>query len=272
MKRRIGPTRLLAALLVPVAILAAACSSSSNKTATTADDRRVHAVPTGGTLTIGAEQEPDCMDWTDQCAGASWGYWDANVPTMPRAFDAVKQTDGSYKYVPNVLLDGAPTVVTSPAAQDHLQDQPEGGLERRPAHHLDRLQVHLGPHRQRARTSTTPRATATSRRWTTATRHTAVVTFSKPYAVWQGLFGGGYGILPSHILQGKDQDALMKDGYTWSGGPYMMTSWAKGTSITLVPNPKWYGSDKSHLDKVVFQLVAATPPPSSRRSSRARSR
>ena len=94
--------------------------------------------------------------------------------------------------------------------------------------------------------------------WTTAIRQTAVVTFSKPYAVWQGLFGGGYGILPSHILQGKDQDALMKDGYTWSGGPYMMTSWDKGSSITLVPNPKWYGSDKSHVDKIVFQLVSDT--------------
>ena len=40
------------------------------------------------------------MDWTDQCAGSSWGYWDANVPTMPRAFDAIKQSDGSYKYEP----------------------------------------------------------------------------------------------------------------------------------------------------------------------------
>ena len=54
------------------------------------------------------------MDWTDQCAGSSWGYWTANVTTMPRAFDALPQSDGSYAYVPNVLLAGAPTLVTSP--------------------------------------------------------------------------------------------------------------------------------------------------------------
>ena len=54
------------------------------------------------------------MDWTDQCAGSSWGYWMANVTTMPRAFDPVKQSDGSYKYEPNVLLAAAPTLSTSP--------------------------------------------------------------------------------------------------------------------------------------------------------------
>ena len=38
----------------------------------------------------------------------------------------------------------------------------------------------------------------------------------------------------------------------------MIQSWQKGSAITLVPNPKWYGATKSHLDKVVFQLVTDT--------------
>jgi len=55
-----------------------------------------------------------------------------------------------------------------------------------------------------------------------------VVTFKEPYASWKGLFGGGlYGIFPSHILQGKDRDAAMKDGYDWSGGPWL-AKWTKG--------------------------------------------
>ena len=33
---------------------------------------------------------------------------------------------------------------------------------------------------------------------------TAVVTFAEPYSGWKQLFGGQYGILPSHILEGKD--------------------------------------------------------------------
>ena len=43
--------------------------------------------------------------------------------------------------------------------------------------------------------------------------HTAVVTFSQTYADWKSLFGSNYGVLPSHLLQGKDRDAVMKDGY-----------------------------------------------------------
>ena len=42
---------------------------------------------------LGAEQEPDCVDWIASCAGASWGYWTMSVNTMPRAFDVVKDGD-----------------------------------------------------------------------------------------------------------------------------------------------------------------------------------
>ncbi len=197
------------------------------------------------------------MDWTDQCAGASWGYWDANVPTMPRAFDAIKQSDGSYKYEPNVLLDGAPKVVTSPNLVITYKINPKAvWSDGQPITSTDFK--YTWDHIVNGQNIYDPTGYSDIASVDDSDPHTAVVTFSKPYAVWQGLFGGGYGILPSHILQGKDQDALMKDGYTWSGGPYMMTSWDKGSSITLVPNPKWYGSDKSHVDKIVFQLVSDT--------------
>ncbi len=50
-------------------------------------------VPQGGTLTIGAEQEPDCTDWINTCGGSSWGYWTMGVTTLPRSFDT--KPDGS---------------------------------------------------------------------------------------------------------------------------------------------------------------------------------
>ena len=258
MKRRFGPTRLLAALLVPVALLAAACSSSGNKTATTATTGSV-SVPQGGTLTIGAEQEPDCMDWTDQCAGSSWGYWMANVTTMPRAFDAVPNPDGSYKYVPNVLLTGEPDVVTSPQLKVTYHINPKAvWSDGTPITSADFQ--YTWDHIVHGQNIYDPTGYNDIGSVDDSDTSTAVVTFSKPYAGWKGLFGGGYGIFPSHLLKGKNQDAIMKDGYTFSGGPYMMPAggWAKGQSITLVPNPKWYGATKSHLDKVVFQIVTDT--------------
>ena len=83
-----------------------------------------------------------------------------------------------------------------------------------------------------------------------------VVTFSKPFADWKSLFGGTYGLFPSHLLEGKDRDKETADGYTWSGGPWMMTpgGWQKGTQLTLVPNPGYWGT-KPKLDKLVVKFI-----------------
>ncbi len=86
-----------------------------------------------------------------------------------------------------------------------------------------------------------------------------MVTFKSgsTYGDWKGLFTGNYGIFPSHLLQGKDRDAEMKDGYKFSGGPWMLDSWTKTDNITLVPNPKYWGTQPS-LDKVIFKIQADT--------------
>ena len=87
--------------------------------------------------------------------------------------------------------------------------------------------------------------------------HTAVVTFKTPYPDWKVLFGGNYGVLPSHLLAGKDRDALMKDGYTWSGGPWMLDHWTKGSEVKLVPNPTYWGK-KPNLSSVTFKFITDT--------------
>jgi hypothetical protein len=51
----------------------------------------------GGTVTIAAEQEPDCADWIASCAGSAWGTWTYSVHTLPRPFDQI-----GGKYVPKV--------------------------------------------------------------------------------------------------------------------------------------------------------------------------
>lgn len=86
---------------------------------------------------------------------------------------------------------------------------------------------------------------------------TAVVTLRSPYGNWKQLFGAGYGVLPAHLLQGKDRDAVMKDGYSFSGGPWKIASWKKGVSVTLVPNDRYWGPEP-HLDKVTFQFASDT--------------
>jgi peptide/nickel transport system substrate-binding protein len=82
------------------------------------------------------------------------------------------------------------------------------------------------------------------------------VTYSEPYASWKSIFAGSYGIMPSHLLVGKDRDAVMKDGYSFSGGPWFAT-WKKGVSITLTPNPKYWDKQPT-IGKVVFKFITDT--------------
>ena len=86
-------------LLFTSVLLVAACSSDKKSpTGAGASSSSSEVVPQGGTLVIGAEQEPDCADWFGTCGGSSWGFWMMNVNTMPRAFDVVKDSSGTYVF------------------------------------------------------------------------------------------------------------------------------------------------------------------------------
>lgn len=91
-----------------------------------------------------------------------------------------------------------------------------------------------------------------------------IVTFDKPYSEWQGLFGNLY---PSkgdwtHPAGAKSE------GDTWSNlmtknpplntsnGPYMLKeAKSDGTLMTFEKNPKWYGKEKPHFNKLVFRTI-----------------
>ena len=271
-----------AAVLLGVSLVATACGSSkaavTTKTptssgattsaggaataaGTTASTSATPATTTaaatgGGTLTVGAEQEPDCLDRMGSCGGSSWGYWMANVNTLPRAFDTILK-DGVWTPMPSALLTSEPTVVSSPKQV---------------------VTYKLNP---KAVWSTGDPVTSSDFKYTwdqvvngkdiydtsgfnkiesvdDSKPDTAVVTYKEPYAGWKQLFGGSYGIYPSKALTGKDRNAEMKDGYAFSAGPYKIDKWEKGVAITLVKNDKWWGDTKPNLDKIVFKFVADT--------------
>lgn len=263
-KPRTARLRLLAVLGV-LAIFAAGCGdddeTSSDETTETTEGGSTAStmdpadVPEGGTLVWGAEQEPDCMDWIASCSGSSWGYWMANVTTLPRAFAVVADGDG-WKYEVTSLLTEAPEldtsgdkpVVTYNINPDAVWSDGEPITSADFAYTWDQIATGEDIYDKTGYTSiesvdsTDPAV--------------AVVTFSENFAPWQSLFGGGYGILPAHILEGGDRSEMMANGYDFSGGPWIAT-WNKGVDITLEPNPNWWG-DAPKLEKVVFQITPDT--------------
>jgi peptide/nickel transport system substrate-binding protein len=95
---------------------------------------------------------------------------------------------------------------------------------------------------------------------------TVTVVYKSPYADWKGLFTGNNALYPAHIAA-KAGDlttaaglkasytAFIKDTPTWSGGPYLISNYDKDVAVTETPNPKWYGSIKPSLDRVVFKII-----------------
>ena len=241
-------------LAVALTCLLAACSGTTARQSS-GNSETVPVARDGGSIVVGAEQEPDCADWIATCAGSIWGTYVMQVTTIPRAFDT-RLVDGTWKPVPSDLLAGEPTVIVDDDAQTiTYRINPKAVWS-------DGVPI----------TSADFAYTATQIRdgddifdksgydqivsVQTPDPRTAVVTLKTPYARWRTLFSEA-GVLPSHLLAGKDRAAIMRDGYDFSGGPWKIQSWDRGTSATLVPNDKYWG-EKPHLDKVTFLFLPDT--------------
>ncbi|MCC4313733.1 ABC transporter substrate-binding protein [Streptomyces malaysiensis] len=250
------PARLPAAgaLLTALTLTATACTSGTaspqSETSTNLPVRE------GGSLVIGAEQEPDCADWIGTCGASVWGTYLMQAETIPQVFD-VRLKGKNWTPVPSNLMASEPmTKVVGKQQRITYRLNPKAvWSDGKPITSADlkytALQVRDG--KAIFDKSGYDRITSID----TPDRTTAVVTLKSPYGNWKQLFGAGYGVLPSHLLRGKDRNAVMKDGYTFSGGPWKIASWKEGVSLTLVPNDRYWGP-KPHLDKVTFQFASDT--------------
>lgn len=243
---------LVAALAVTALVGSLAACTSSNSTPEPSDV----AVVDGGELVIGAEQEPDCADWIATCAGSIWGSYIMQTPTLPGVFQT-RQVDDEWVPVPSDLVteepvaevaaDGTQTItysinpdaVWSDGEPITSADFEYTALQIRDG---DDIFDKTGYDRIASIDASDPQ--------------TVVVTLSSAYAGWRTLFSV-YGLMPAHLLEGQDRSALMSDGYDFSGGPWKIEKWTRGTSVTLVPNENYWG-EKPHLDKVTFLFLPDT--------------
>ncbi|MGF3054927.1 ABC transporter family substrate-binding protein [Microbacterium sp. YY-01] len=89
---------------------------------------------------------------------------------------------------------------------------------------------------------------------------TVTVTYGESFAEWKRPFNR---LLPAHLVEQNGGILESFNGYfadtvpTFSGGPYIITDFQKDVSVTLEPNPKWWGQSP-HLKKVVFRMITDT--------------
>jgi peptide/nickel transport system substrate-binding protein len=215
--------------------------------------RRHQQQTPSGTVKIAAEEEPTCADWISSCAGSAWGNWALGNLTMPQATNV----DADGNYVPGAMLVDFPTLDPGPPMTVTYRIKPEAvWSDGEPITSKDFeytwQQIAKGKDIY-DRTGYTDIASID-----TTDPKTAVVTFKQPFAAWKDLWSGFYFVLPSHLLEGKNRNKVMKDGYAFSGGPWRLdggkAGWKKGKTITLVPNDKYWGT-KPSIAKAIFQIV-----------------
>ena len=83
---------------------------------------------------------------------------------------------------------------------------------------------------------------------------TAVLTYSAPYPGYLDQFA--YGLCPRHAT-GEPADMA---NWEWNrnpvgAGPFIVSNWASGESITMTRNPNYYETGKPYLDSLVFAIV-----------------
>lgn len=89
---------------------------------------------------------------------------------------------------------------------------------------------------------------------------TVTVTYDSNYSEWQRPFGR---LLPAHIAaENGDVYTSFSEFFVqtvpdFSGGPYIITDFQDGVSVTLEPNPEWYG-EGPNLQKLTFRMITDT--------------
>lgn len=209
----------------------------------------------GGSIVIGAEQWPECLNPITSCAQASWLPWTTWFYTMPR----LMQVDTKGNYLASDLLSEAPT-------------EQNGGIQNNPFRVTFKLRPEAVWDDGSQITSEDVKYTWDVIMKTTGTISTSgydqiksidtpdpktvVMTFKAPYAAWGDLFGStsiNGVVLKKAAFNGKvDLKSEMQTSYPFSGGPWILKSWSKQQAV-LVRNTKYWVKDHIPLlDQVTF--------------------
>lgn len=228
--------------LLLVSIVLVACGSDSEESS--------------NSVTIGAESEPTCLDPVGDCAADAWGIWTVISQTLPRPFVAARVGDDDvWEYQITDLLTKEPELTTDPQTVTYTINPDAEWSDGTPVTYKDFQYTWDEIVNGENIYDPTGYVDIESIENKDGDDKVVVVTFSTVFAGWRQLFGGGYGLMPEHILAGKDRNAETKDGYDFSAGPFTFKEWKKGDSITLERNENYWG-EKAELEEVVFKFMS----------------
>ena len=206
-------------------------------------------------VVIGAEQEPPCLNTYLEGCNNTWASYIAL--TALRGSHQL-QPDGTWK---TDLVDSA-TVTQNPFALTYKIKKEAVWNDGTPVSADDFIFTWL--------TLINPKNEVASRagfeliqRAKKIDAKTVKFIFKKPYTDWKNIFDP---VLPKHALSGEDFNKVWVDGIVAnpkngkpiSDGAYQVTNFTKGQSATIEKNPKWWGTPKPKIDKIIWRFITNT--------------
>jgi peptide/nickel transport system substrate-binding protein len=204
--------------------------------------------PTGGTITIGAEQWPECVNPITQCANSSWMIWTTSAHINPGLWE----TTGDGGFEPTALLAEEPTLDNGGITEDPftltLKLNPDAVWE--DGTPITSADIDFT---WKAIMDTTGSVTTAGYDQIvsidTSDPQTAVIEFAQNYAAYKNLF---FPLLKAAAFDTTNLENEMADNVPFSSGPWLLESWSLEQAV-LVPNPNYFDPNKTPLvDRVVF--------------------
>lgn len=273
---RYGPKRLsgLVAVTAAALLVVAACGTSKSSNTSTSDATFATCDQNPNTCNSGTAKQGGTVVATSEKPVYGWNVNDANANT----FDITQMLAGvlpgafivnpDFSITPNNdLLDSATQTSTSPQTIVYKIKQAAVWSDGSPIDASDFTWAWKTENGNAADCPPDQCAAASTSGYTqidnvvgSDNNKTVTVTFKTPFSDWKSLFGILY---PAHIAAGHG--ATLGAQWKWfndnvpsySGGPYQIDAngYVKDASLTLVPNPKWYGAVKPSLDKLVYKII-----------------
>jgi peptide/nickel transport system substrate-binding protein len=246
----------MALALLAAALLASGCGSSADTAAADPDAPKQH----GGTVTIGMDQEPQCLNQLIQC-----GSMAATSMIAASIFDALIDVDAEGNYAPKIAEE-VPT-----KENGAVVDAPDGGMTvtvkiKPEAKWSDDRPITCDDVAFGWQTRMDDRWQIVSRKgWELITdvqcpdRQTAVFVFAERYAPYLGLVGAAP--LPKHVLDGKDFNKYFNEDIPIASGPFQLDHWDRAVEVVLTRNENYWNAgadDKPFLDSIRYVFVADT--------------
>jgi peptide/nickel transport system substrate-binding protein len=243
-----GRACLLVSLVLVGTLTAAACSGGGSRS-------RLGGGRQGGSITVAAEQWPQCLNPITSCTSSLPDTWTVANQVLPRAMEITPRGD----YVASPVLSEEPS-------------QANGGLRQSPNYSVtfriskeavwddgSPITSRDFAFTWRAVMATKPQSANTTYGYDhiqsvdASQPKVAVVTFRDVWPDWRDLFGGASYLLKAAAFpRGPDLSTAMATDIPFSAGPWKLQSWTPDQAVLVANHRYWDKQRTPHLDHVTI--------------------